>query len=310
MEYYFDWAATSFSCELNNNQSFLANPSSKHRKGQLAKEALEDARSRCAKILNVAPDTLYFTSGATESNCISIYSNLFRPIGRTVCSEIEHPSVIENIYKLQKLNKPISFLPADSSGIIEMEKFKKTIDKYNDIRFAAIMAVNNEIGIINAPKKIKEFLSQQNPPIHFHCDAVQAIGKIPINLSDCDSAAISAHKFSGPRGIGLLYLKKPFETLYSGGNQENKIRPGTENIHGALLMAQCLEKYAGRETVIENYKKADERINFLIESLLQTCSIKIIPEARIKNPKLFSPYILQLAITDIPGEAAVRQWHA
>jgi cysteine desulfurase len=142
--------------------------------------------------------------------------------------------------------------------------------------------------------------------VHFHCDLVQAVGKIPLDISVCDSASLSAHKIGGRRGIGLLYLRRPLETLYSGGGQEGKIRPGTENTAGALSLAACLENHADPEKLRIAGDAARRRWKKLIDALTSIERCVIIPAGRESEDERFSPYILQAVFRGIPGEVMVR----
>ena len=314
MRHYFDWAASAIPDEsetdslICGNPPIYGNPSSRHSEGRNAKDALESARSRCAAVLGTAPQNLYFTSGGTEANCIALFSNLLKPNGRIIASAAEHHSITENIETLKKLKKPVGEIKIDSFGRVSPQLFAQALDRYGDVRFAAVMAVNNETGTINDLCALKEVLRQnKGPPVHIHCDMVQAVGKVPLHFDACDSAAISAHKIGGPRGIGLLYLRNPqFNALYSGGGQERKIRPGTENVLGALALAACLEKHASFSVAAEQNKLAGQRMEKLISalSLIERCII--IPKQRIDNAQFFSPYILQAAFKGIPGAVMVR----
>jgi cysteine desulfurase len=316
IRHYFDWAATAIPCfppaggEICHECGSTApygNPSSRHSEGRIARKILEDARTHCAQVLGVKSETLYFTSGGTEANCIALYSNLLRPSGRIVSSRAEHPSITENIDTLQRLGRLCGVLPVDSAGRVTGELLQKTIEKYGDVRFAAIMAINNETGVITDLASVRNVLDiHTGAPVHFHCDMVQAVGKMPINLDNCDSASLSAHKIGGPRGIGLLYLKKPLEALYSGGGQEGKIRPGIENVAGAAALAACLEQTANRQTIQAHYEEASKRIKRLITALSETGRCLLIPAERSSCEELFSPYIVQLGFTGIPGEVMVR----
>jgi cysteine desulfurase len=307
---YFDWAASSPYSRIENSAPF-GNPSSNHLEGRLAKQALEDARQRCAAVLKVPPQTLYFTSGGTESNSIALFSNLTRVgKGRVISSPAEHSSVREGMETLDKMGKPTGSIAVDSTGIVTTEALTKALEKYGDVRFAAIMSVNNETGAVTDIASLKDTIKKREntAPIHFNCDLVQAVGKIPIDISNwgIDSASISAHKISGPRGIGLLYLRKPLETFYTGGGQENGIRGGTENTQGAVELANCLEKYANADTVELEYANAKTRWKKLMKSLdsMERCSF--IPDCRTPEDDRFSPYILQTAFKDIPGEVMAR----
>jgi cysteine desulfurase len=310
--YYFDWAASAPTI-VTGPFSLYGNPSSQHSEGKAAKLALEDARNRCACVLNVPPQTLYFTSGGTESNSIAILSNLLRKgQGRIISSAAEHSSVREGMETLEKLGKPTGIIAVDSDGRVNVKNLEKAFEKYGDVRFCSIMAVNNEIGSITDIPSLKDVMRKQKGNVHFHCDLVQAIGKIPVDIQNwnIDSASISAHKICGPKGIGLLYLRSSnLEVLYKGGGQENGIRGGTENIQGAVALAECLEKYASPQVVKENYKLALNRWNRLVSSLLATGRCVIIPQNRARgdlNKNEFSPYILQAAFKGIPGEVMAR----
>jgi cysteine desulfurase len=307
---YFDWAASSPYSRIENSAPF-GNPSSNHLEGRLAKQALENARERCAAVLNVPPQTLYFTSGGTESNSIALFSNLTRPgKGRIISSPAEHSSVREGMETLVKMGKPTGSIAVDSTGRVTPEALKKAFEKHGGARFAAIMSVNNETGAITDIVSLKDVIAEQSgaAPVHFHCDLVQAVGKIPVNISEweIDSASISAHKISGPRGIGLLYLRKPLESFYTGGGQENGIRGGTENTQGALELANCLEKYSGAQTVKLELQNAKTRWKKLMTSLAAMERCTFIPSCRTPEDDRFSPYILQAAFKDIPGEVMAR----
>jgi len=308
--HYFDWASTAVpEYPQLEAQSRFGNPSSLHREGRLAKEALESARTRCASVLKVPPETLYFTSGGTESNCIVLFSHIARQSGGRITASVgEHSSITENLRILDRLGRQTGVIPIDPLGRVTDSFLSETLTKYNNVRFAAIMAVNNETGTVNDIVNLGKIIVNREPPIHFHCDMVQAVGKIPIDIcgSGVDSASFSAHKIGGPRGIGLLYLRKPLEVLYSGGGQEKGIRPGTENVSGALAMAQCLETLP--ETVAAEYGKAKARCGRLISSLKQIGRCRLIPADRESNDydSDFSPYIVQAAFKDIPGEVMAR----
>jgi len=307
---YLDWAASS-PYSKNDNSVPFGNPSSHHREGRYAKQALEDARKRCASVLNVPPETLYFTSGGTESNGIALFSNLTRPgKGRVISSLAEHSSVREGMETLDKMGKSIGSITVDSTGMVTAETFTKALDKYDDVRFATVMSVNNETGAVTDIASLMDVIKKrkESAPIHFHCDLVQAIGKIPIDILnwEIDSASISAHKISGPRGIGLLYLKKPLEVFYSGGGQEKGIRGGTENTQGAIELANCLTRYANAETVQLEHARAKARCKKLMASLSAMERCTFIPACRAPEDDRFSPYILQAAFKNIPGEVMAR----
>ncbi|MCL2197241.1 MAG: cysteine desulfurase [Treponema sp.] len=302
---YFDWAASAPYSQISSAAPF-GNPSSLHSEGRLAKQCLEDARKRCAAFFNVPAQLLFFTSGGTESNSIALFSTLTRPgKGRIISSLAEHASIRDGMKTLEKMGKPCGYIAVDSAGRVTPDTFSKALTQYPDTRFAAIMSVNNETGAVSDIASITSCADGNKAPVHFHCDLVQAVGKIPIDIQswNIDSASISAHKIGGPRGIGLLYLRKPIEVFYSGGGQENGIRGGTENVQGAVSLADCLEALNDIE---EQNKKAKTRWNRLITALCKIDRCTIIPKERVADDDRFSPYILQAAFNNIPGEVMAR----
>jgi cysteine desulfurase len=229
----------------------------------------------------------------------------------TLYAASEHPSVRENCLLLQRLGRPVRALPVSPEGMLDRERLEDALTKKDDghaaPRFLAVMAVNNETGVINEIPAIARLVRERaSAPVHIHCDIVQAAGKVPITLSewDVDSAALSAHKLGGPRGIGLLYLRKPLEPLYRGGGQEKGLRPGTENTAGALALAAVLEAR------VKNLRDADararERFRHLISELKKMPRCALIPSCRAADDARFSPWILQAAFSGAPGEVLTR----
>jgi cysteine desulfurase len=311
--YYFDWAATAIPGPAGAEAGLApayGNPSSPHLEGRLARESLENARSRCAAVLGVDPKTIYFSSGGTESNAIVLYSYLARRSGgRLLASVVEHASIRENIGVLEGLGKAAAPIPVDGSGHVSPELLAKSLEKYPDARFAAIMAVNNETGAAMDMAALSGLLRRrEGAPIHLHCDMVQAAGKTAIDLRgwDIDSASLSAHKLGGPRGLGLLYLRRPLNVLCAGGGQEGGIRPGTENTAGALALAACLEAHGSPEKLRAEYEAASQRWKKFIRALKSMERCTLIPRDRPEEGEGFSPYILQAAFDGVPGEVMVR----
>jgi cysteine desulfurase len=257
----------------------------------------------------VAEKDLYFSSGGTESNALVLHSFLLRQgKGQILYSAVEHPSVRENCAVLERLGREIGLIPAGPDGRVSGESLERALGKYPSPRMAAIMGVNNEVGSVNDLAALSATLRRLERPVHIHCDLVQAAGKIPLKLGawDIDSASLSAHKLGGPRGIGLLYLRRPLSPLYSGGGQERGIRPGTENTAGALALARCLEDHVLPEKQEAAFKPAQDRFKKLIRGLGETGRCVLIPEDRGPEDPRFSPWILQAAFSGIPGEVMVR----
>lgn len=316
-KHYFDWASTSPTDKKIVQNAFertidtWGNPSSIHSAGKEAKLLLDEARKTCAEVLDVEEDTIYWTSGGTESDHIPLLSVLNKNSKGTILfSSIEHPAVREMANELKKCGwNPVS-IPSNKDGIVTADAVMEKLTPDTAIVF--IMAVNNETGAIQPIREIADAINQfagnkRRPKLHVDC--VQAAGKIPLDFlkHGVDSAAFSAHKICGPRGIGLLYLKDKIEPFLKGGGQEKGIRSGTENIFGCLAMAMVLKKHATKSE--ENLKRFQLQMQFtsnFCKKLSQINGATIIPEARLQNPQNYSPWIVQASFKNIPGQVMLR----
>ncbi len=312
---YLDWASTTppspclLDEYLTTSKEFFANPSSLHREGVKSGELLHKLHMRCATLLKCSAEQLYFTSGGTESNNLVVTSLLKRrDKGRLIISGLEHPSLWEPVQALKNNGWEIKALNPGTDGRISPQKLKKLLDR--ETKMVIIMAVHNETGVIQPMEELIALIREQEKSmdraIHIHSDLVQTAGKIPFNLQewDLDSASFSAHKIQGPRGIGLLYLKKRIQPLYTGGGQEMGIRPGTENLAGAASLTKALEQCD--KNIRENLIAAKERMAYLVSELSPMKNCRIIPEDRLVHPDHYSPWILSLALPPLPGEVLVR----
>ncbi len=318
-EHYFDWAATSpadseiLKKALELSLEHWANPSSIHAAGVDAKTSLEEARAKCAKILGVKSETLFFTSGGTESDHIPLLSVLTRPQkGSIILSSIEHPALREMSKMLTNLGWKVIFVNPDKNGFVSSQSILDAIQ--DDTVFVSVMAVNNETGAIQNIYEIADKLlevSSGRRKIFFHIDCVQAAGKIPLDLNHkgIDSAAFSAHKICGPRGIGLLYLNKEINGFLKGGGQEKNVRSGTENLFGAQAMALCLEKYfISKNQNMERFEEQRKITSDFIQKILTIKGASIIPHCRSDKAfeDKFSPWIVQASFKGIPGQVMER----
>ncbi|HZK20366.1 MAG TPA: cysteine desulfurase family protein [Treponemataceae bacterium] len=318
-DHYFDWAATTpidkdiFTQATKIAVEFVGNPSSVHAEGLKANELLKKERKRCAKALGVAEKTIYFTSGGTESDYLPMISLLQGPVrGNIVVSSIEHVAISAQAAMMKNCGFTVTEIPANSKGIITPEAVVSKIQK--DTQLICVMAVNNETGAIQPIYEIADAItthcSGKRRPL-FHVDAVQAIGKIHCNLAHkgINTAAISAHKIKGPRGIGILYMAQRREPFLRGGGQENGIRSGTENLAGIWAMAETLTKYASSAKKVEQQAQTQATLTeHLIQKLQQLQGCTIIPPHRGEEPQstLYSPWILQASFANIPGQVLVR----
>ena len=316
---YLDWAATAIPDQKILNKIYetsietFANASSVHSPGIKAKKLLENSRELCANALKVDKKNIFFTSGGTESNNISIFSIIRKKIkGRVISTNIEHSSVLNPIGQLEYLGFDIVRIDPDKNGIINPDKIEESLTENTTL--VLIIHVNNETGAIQPITKIAEIVGGYSNKIGkrilFHCDGVQGAGKIPVDLanSDIDFYTISSHKISGPKGVGLLYCKDNIEPLYRGGGQENGIRPGTENVAGIYGFSLALQQAV--DNINQNLESAKIKCSLLTETLAKIKECRIIPEQRVSDgtetSDFFSPYILNFYIKNIPAEVLVR----
>jgi cysteine desulfurase len=319
---YFDWAATAVAdpqVVARGIEAPFGNPSSKHAAGRAAKAVYEEARSRCAGVLGIEPRHVYFTGSGTEANTMVLHSFLRRKLesggsGALLYSAVEHPSVRENCLLLRHYGMDVRELAVGTDGRVPVAALEKAFAAGKAPAFVTVMAVNNEIGSVNDIGGLVAWIrAHSERPVHVHVDCVQALGKTPLPLHqwDIDSASFSAHKICGPRGIGILYLRKPLIPPWLGGGQEAGLRPGTENIAGAVSFAAALEKYAAPEPCATYRTEAAERLARLVTGLQSLGSGRFhsIPECRSLSPvggPDFSPYIVQASFDGIPGEVFAR----
>lgn len=247
------------------------NPSSLHSVGQRAAEALASARAQIAGLLNCQPNEIYFTSGGSEADNQALLSAAMigERKGRRhiISTEIEHHAVLHTLKRLEKMGFDVTLLPVGANGIIKVEDLLTAIRP--DTCLVSVMFANNEIGTLQPIKEIGSICREKG--IMFHTDAVQAVGHVPVDIKDiqADFLAISAHKFHGPKGIGVLYARRglPLTNLIEGGAQERGKRAGTENIPAIMGMAAAMQEACDNMTA--NAEKMQTMRNRLIEGLSQ-----------------------------------------
>ena len=237
------------------------NASSAHALGRRARQQLETAREEVAELLGARPDEVIFTSGATEANNLAIFGLVGANPGTILAAPIEHPCVIEPLKALEKRGFAVDWLPVTAEGTVEQREMLARVTA--DARLVSLMLVNHETGAIQPVRHVSKTLPKGVP---LHCDAAQAVGKIPVDFRDLGVAALtaSAHKFHGPKGIGLLLLKKgvPFQPILFGGHQQRGIRPGTEAIPLAVGLAVAL-RHAVKQMESNRAKWIELRAAFL-----------------------------------------------
>ncbi len=211
------------------------NPSSVHRYGRMASRAVQKARKNIAGLINAEPVEILLTSGGTESNNTAICGIVRATAGRhIITSSIEHDAVLEPCRRLEREGIRVTYLPVDGHGMVDLRELHSAIS--NDTCLVSIMLANNEVGTIQPVRAISEICRERG--VLFHTDAVQAVGRYPIDVRELgvDLMSISSHKINGPKGVGALYVRKGvrLDPLVLGGGQERGLRSGTENVAGAV----------------------------------------------------------------------------
>lgn len=283
--------------EAQNN---YGNPSSLYKIGQVAKESLEKSREEIAKILNAEPKEIYFTSGGSEADNQALISAAYfgKRKGKThiISSAFEHHAILHTLKKLEKEGFEVTLLDVNSNGVINPQQVKDVIKE--ETCLVTIMYVNNEIGTVQTIREIGEICKESGVP--FHTDAVQAVGHLPIDVKkdNIDMLSLSAHKFQGPKGVGVLYANKkvPLVNLIEGGAQERKKRAGTENLPGIVSMTVALKNAVN--SMEENSKKIIEMRDILIEGLS-----KIEHSALNGDPKKRNAGTINFCFEGIEGES-------
>lgn len=223
----------------------FGNPSSLHGAGLRAEKLINGAKENFAKTLGVDKKNIYFTSGGTESNNLAILGSadvMKRRGNRVITSKIEHPSVIEAFKKLEKDGFDVVYVGVNRDGAINLDEFSEALTE--DTVLVSVMHTNNETGVIQPISDISRLTRKKAKNCVIHCDCVQAFGKLPIKPEQLgvDAVSISAHKIHGFKGCGALYTKTRISPLIVGGEQQNEIRPGTENVGGILAFSAALSE--------------------------------------------------------------------
>jgi cysteine desulfurase len=296
---YMDHAATTFTkpevfeAMLPFLKEHFGNPSSLYSIGREGKEAMEIAREQLAKALGTSPEEIYFTSGGTESDNWAIKGTAFarRKKGKhIITTSIEHHAVLYPCEYLETQGFDVTYLPVDSCGLVDPAEVEAAVRK--DTILISVMYANNEIGTIEPIPEIGEIAKEYDIP--FHTDAVQVIGKIPLEMKkkdrNVDILSLSAHKFYGPKGIGALYLREGTEidNYMHGGGQERKKRSGTENVAGIVGLGKAIELAAAK---LEEHngmmrKMRDRLLAGVME--IPSCRLNGHPEKRLPDNLNFS----------------------
>ena len=302
---YFDYAATTpidprvLRAMMPYLKKDFGNPSSIHGLGQKAMAAVDEARKIAADFLGAEPEEIVFTGSATEANNLAIFG-LAKKGDHIITTKIEHHAILEPCQTLGKRGVEVTYLPADKDGLVSVSDIDKAI-KPNTV-LVSIMYANNEIGAVQPIQEIGQLL--QGHKILFHTDAVQAA-----NYLDCDVKklgvgllTLSAHKIYGPKGVGLLYIKKgtKIEPLICGGGQEQRLRSGTENVAGIVGFGEALKLVQDTKIKLHNIKIRQFR-----DKLIKTI-LKLVTDSQLNgSPVHRLPNNVNISFNSAEGEAIV-----
>ena len=276
----------------------FGNPSSAHSFGQEVKVQFEEARQRIADQLGASPAQIVFTSGGTESDNYAIKGTAFAAgKGHIITAMVEHPAVLQTVSWLAKKGFDASFIPVDSSGVVDPDEVKKALRP--DTILVSIMHMNNEVGTIQPVEEIAAITKEAG--VYFHTDAVQSFGKLPTKVDDLgvDLLSVAAHKIYGPKGVGALYIRKGtrIDPLIIGGAQEKRRRSGTENIAGIVAFGEAIvQAEMEREQLYS-------RFTGLREKLAKGLTDRI-PEVIINgDPSRTFPSTVSASVSHVEGES-------
>lgn len=280
------------------------NPSSLHRMGVAAEKVKTAARRVLAEACAVKEYELYFTSGGTEANNLAVKGaarRLRRRGAHLVTTRVEHPSVLYTCRALEAEGYEVTYLAVDRDGLVSVEDVKDAVR--SDTILVSVMHVNNEVGAIQPVEQIGRLIKEKNRDTLFHVDAVQSFGKLPVQPArwQADLVTFSAHKIHGPKGIGALYRREGvlLEPLLHGGDQENGLRPGTENMAGIAGFGE-----AARRAVATREQAAAQMDR--LKTLFLAGLREAIPDIVHNGPAAGAPHILNVMMPGIRGEVLVH----
>ena len=280
--------------------SVYGNPSGLHSHGQRAAEALADARSRIAAVIGAQPREIYFTSGGSEADNQAIVSaarfGAMRGKRHIISTEVEHHAVLHTLKALEKEGFHVTLLPVDQYGMVSALQVRMAIRP--DTALVSVMFANNEVGSVNPIAEIGAVCRELG--VLFHTDAVQAAGHLPIHVKDMniDLLSLSAHKFHGPKGVGVLYARVGvlLQNIIHGGGQERGKRAGTENVAGIMGMAAALEES------VANMEEHSPRMAALRDRLIE--GLRKIPHGLLNgSPTKRLPNNVHFCFEGIEGES-------
>lgn len=308
MEIYLDNSSTTrpYSCVCEKvadvMQNNYGNPSSLHRLGIAAEKELKAATAAIAETLGARNDEIFYTSGGTESNNLAIRGVCRAARGKHIISTpIEHPASLNTLYDLEDEGYTVDFIPVDSDGRVNLSEFEKLLRP--DTVLVTAMLVNNEIGTVQPIDEMSAIIKSKCPSAYLHVDAVQGYCKVPCTVSGlgADLISISGHKIHGPKGTGVLYIRKgtKLSPIIFGGGQQSGIRPGTENVPGIAGLGLAAK------TCHDAFPESAKRMSALRERLKDGLCSRL-DRLCINTPECCAPHILNISFGGIRSEVLLH----
>ncbi|SFB25158.1 cysteine desulfurase [Lentibacillus halodurans] len=284
------------------SERFFANPSSIHQLGGEAEKLMAKAKEQASELLNVHRDEIVFTSGGTEGNNLAIKGIALEHQGRgrhIITTAVEHSSVDEAFKGLEQLGFDVTYISVDENGVISAEELNDAIR--DDTILISMMHVNNELGSIQPVEEVGQ-IAKQYPKLFFHVDHVQGVGKVPLELTDSgiDLCTISGHKIHGLKGTGLLYVKKGtvLYPLFHGGNQEQALRSGTENLAGSVSLVKALR-------LIKEREHAGIKHMYMLQRILRK-KLSEMDGVEVNTPEDAAPHIINISVPGLKPEVIIH----
>jgi cysteine desulfurase len=277
----------------------FGNASSIHQQGQQAHAAVDHARESVAELLNCRAAEVVFTSGGTEGDNLALFG-MVQPGDHVITSPIEHHAVLNSCHRLEQMGCSVTYLPVDGHAVVDPDDVRRALRP--ETKLISIMLANNETGVLQPVSDIGKIAAEAD--VYFHTDAVQAAGKIPLDVKEigCDLLTISAHKIHGPQGTGALFVRKGtlLQPLFYGGRHERSRRAGTENLAGIVGLGKAAE-IAGLGFADGSVARMAELRDRLEKTILETVEQVIVnsPDA----PRV--PNTTNISFDCIEGEAMV-----
>jgi cysteine desulfurase len=277
----------------------FGNASSIHQQGQQARAAVEDSREEVAKLLSARESEIVFTSGGTEGDNLAVFG-IVNPGDHVVTSTIEHHAVLNACRRLEQLGCTVTYVPVDRNGVVRLDTLRDAIRK--ETKLISVMMANNETGALQPLEEIGKIAAEND--VYFHTDAVQAAGKVPIDVQKigCDLLTISGHKMNAPQGSGAVYVRKGtlLESMLKGGRHERGRRAGTENLAGIVGLGAAA-RISREWFAMGGAEKMAAMRDRLENSVLSTVELATVNSANVPR----TPNTSNIIFEHIEGEAFV-----